>query len=368
MIQVSPNLQVAASDSGASIFMNIKNGSGTFVAGTATAGSSVLTNPAVAIAPYNYSVAGQSATLTVDGTAITVSQDVTVGGTGTGPGTLAAAIQAGLTAAGLNSYSVSAAAGGGLQVTNSASGSAVAITSVTDPSGNIVAAAGTPANSGTGNISPVSVASPPPTPAQQGNSYQISFNVTGAGTPTAATTYSITGSDANGVALPASSLPTPSTGLPYTGGNSISFNGVQFSISGTPANGDQFSVAPSSNESVFTTISNLINTLNTGVSSTNPASQAAYTAGLGHAEDSLNGALNSVLTAQSSQGARGLQLTALTTDANNMSVQYQTTIATLQNVDMNAAISNLTQEKTMLSAAQQSFVQIEGLSMFTYMR
>lgn len=366
MIQVSPNLQVAASDSGAGIFMNIKNGSGTFVAGTAAAGSNVLTNPAAAIAPYAFS--GSNATLTVDGAKVVVNQNVTVSGTGTGPGTLAAAIQAGLTAAGLNTYSVSASAGGGLQITNSASTAAVAVTNVTDPSGNIVAGPGTPANNGTGNISSVSVANPAPTPAQKGNSYQITFSVTGAGTPAAATTYQITGTDANGVALPAASLPNPSTGLPYTSGNSISFNGVQFSISGAPGNGDQFSVAPSTNESVFTTISNLINTLNAGVNPTNPASQSAYTAGLAHAQDSLNGALNSVLTAQSSQGARLQQLTALTTDANNLSVQYQQNIATLQNVDMNAAISNLTQEKTMLSAAQQSFVQIESLSMFTYMR
>ena len=358
MVQVSQNQQVATSDSGASIFMNIKNGSGTYVAGTSIAGSAVVTNPANTITPFDYSA--NNATLTVDGATITVNQNVTVGGTGTGPGTLAAAIQSGLSAAGLNSYSVSAAAGGGLQITNSAATTGVVVAVGADPGNNIVSGASTSANSGTGNISAISIANPAPTTSQAGNSYQLTFSVAGG-----VTTYSVTGSDSNGVALPASSLPTNQT---YTSGNSISFNGVQFSISGTPANGDQFSVAPSTNESVFTTISSLINTLNTGVSSTNPATQAAYTASLNHAEDALNNALNSVLTAQSSQGARLNQLTSLTTDANNLDVQYQTTIANLQNADYNSAVSNLAQEKTMLSAAQQSFVQIESLSMFTYMR
>ena len=367
MIQVSPDQQIATTDSGASVFMNIKNGSGTFVSGTATNGSSIISNPNTSITPFAYS--GSNATLTVDGTPITVNQDVTVSGTGNGPGSLVSAIQAGLTAAGLKTYSVSASAGGGLQIINSASPTAVAITNVNDPSGNIVVGASTNANTGTGNISPISVENPGPTTAQAGNSYQVSFTITpGATHNTDVTTYSITGSDSNGVALPASALPNPATGLPYTSGQAISFNGVQFSVSGAPANGDQFSVAPSTNESIFATIANLITTLNTPVTANNPASQAALTAGINHAEESLNGALNNILTAQSSQGARMDQLTAITTNSNSLDVQYQTTIANLQNVDMNAALSNLAQQKLMLSAAQQSFVQIEGLSMFTYMR
>jgi flagellar hook-associated protein 3 FlgL len=206
------------------------------------------------------------------------------------------------------------------------------------------------------------MANPAPTTAQLGNSYQVTFSVTGG-----VTTYSVTGADSNGVALPAASLPTPSTGLPYTSGQSISFNGIQFSITGAPANGDQFSVAPSTNESVFTTISNLINTLNISATG-NPAAQTALEAGINNAQNSLSNALNSVSTAQTSQGARLQQLDSLTTNVSNLDIQYQTNIANLQNVDMNAALSSLAEEKLMLSAAQQSFVQIEGLSMFTYLR
>ena len=39
----------------------------------------------------------------------------------------------------------------------------------------------------------------------------------------------------------------------YTDGDTIAFNGVQVTLSGTPAAGDSFSVAPSTNQSLFTT-------------------------------------------------------------------------------------------------------------------
>ena len=48
----------------------------------------------------------------------------------------------------------------------------------------------------------------------------------------------------------------------YTDGDTISFNGAQFTISGTPATGDTFSIAPSGNTSAFSALSNLITTLN----------------------------------------------------------------------------------------------------------
>ena len=63
--------------------------------------------------------------------------------------------------------------------------------------------------------------------------------------PTDPVTYTVTGV--------ASGLVASGT---YTSGNSISFNGVQTSVTGTPANGDSFSVTPSANQDIFTTVQN----------------------------------------------------------------------------------------------------------------
>ena len=48
---------------------------------------------------------------------------------------------------------------------------------------------------------------------------------------------------------------------PYTSGQTISFGGLSMDIKGVPADGDSFSIAPSQKQSVFTTITSLIDTL-----------------------------------------------------------------------------------------------------------
>jgi flagellar hook-associated protein 3 FlgL len=349
----------------------IVNGAGTtgILAGN-TAGSNVLAGATAPVVPITFSgPPANNATFTVDGTTVTVNQDVTVAGTGTGADTLAAAIQAGLTAAGLTSYSVSAATGGGLQITNNGSSTAVVIAGANaNASGNgIVNGAGSAGatklpNTGSGVISVGSLANPPPTAAQLGNSYQITFNGSG--------TYNITGTDATGAPLPVgtNTLPTPNTNLAYTSGQTISFNGIQFDISGVPANGDTFVIKPSTNESVFTTIQNLITTLNTPVVPGNAASSAQMTAGVNTAINNLSNDLNSVLTAQTSQGARINVLTNLNSTAAQAGLTYTQTISTLQDLDYNVGLSNLSEQQTILKAAQQSFVQVEGLSIFNYLR
>jgi flagellar hook-associated protein 3 FlgL len=353
----------------------ITDPSGNIVAGQSMAGvaagnspgANVLAGATVPAASVPILFSGAPATFTVDGTPVTVNQDVTVAGTGTGAGTLAAAIQAGLTAAGLTTYSVSPATGGGLQITNNGSSTAVAIAGAIDPSGNIVNGPGTAGiaklpNTGSGVISIGSLSNPPPTTTQMGNSYQITFNGSG--------TYNISGTDSTGAPLPVgtNTLPTPSTNLPYTSGQTISFNGVQFSITGTPTNGDTFVVKPSTNESVFTTIQNLITTLNTPVVPGNAASSAQMTAGVNTAINNLSNDLNSVLSAQSSQGTRLNVLTNLNTTGAQEGLTYTQTISTLQDLDYNVGLSNLSEQQTILKAAQQSFVQVEGLSIFNYLR
>ena len=375
LVQVSSSQQLGTTDSGANIFMRIKNGNGVFATGTSqtipVAGTNVMAGAALG-APITFGTPATYNTFTVDGTAVTVSQS-------TPPSTLSAAIQAGLSAAGLASYSVSAAAGGGLQIVHTGSTTPVAITLANGPAiaNGIVNSAGTAGvaatatpNTGTGIISQGTVANPPPTAAQLGNSYQINFIVAGG-----VTTYSVKGTDSTGAALPTGAQPlgappllTLPTAQPYTSGQSIILNGVQFDIQGAPASGDSFTVKPSANESVFTTIQNLINTLNAPVAPSNPATSTQLSAGVNTALNNLGNALNSVLTAEAAQGTRLNQLTSLNTTEGVQGNNLKQTLSTLQDLDYNKAVSDLTQQQTILKAAQQSFVSVEGLSMFNYMR
>src|SRR5690606_34504919 len=50
---------------------------------------------------------------------------------------------------------------------------------------------------------------------------------------------------------------------PYVADGSISFNGIQVSVSGEPAAGDEFIISPANTEDMFTTLANLAATLRT---------------------------------------------------------------------------------------------------------
>lgn len=209
-------------------------------------------------------------------------------------------------------------------------------------------------NAGTGIISSGSVANPPPTAAQVGNSYLLTFSVAAG-----VTTYTVTGTDVLGAALPPASLPAPNA--PYASGQIISFNGIQFDIQGAPANGDTFTVSPSANESIFKTISDLVSALDL------PAVGANLTNSLNRGLTNLDNALNNVLTVRSSLGLRLNEIDALQTSGDDLGLQFKQILSELQDVDYNKAISDLTQQQISFQAAQKSFLKISELSLFSYL-
>jgi flagellar hook-associated protein 3 FlgL len=209
-----------------------------------------------------------------------------------------------------------------------------------------------PANAGSGVASQGFVVNPA---ALTGHNYAVNF--------TTATTFDVYDTTLD----PTMVLPPLSAGNSYVSGQAISFDGMQFDIQGAPASGDQFTVAPSSNESIFKTISDLITTLNTPTIPGNVASTVQLNAGVGKALNGLDNSLNSVLTTRASLGSRLNELDSLKTAGTDLSIQYQQTLSRLQDVDYNKAITDLTQQQTMLQAAQKSFLQVQNLSMFNFM-
>ncbi|MDO8292268.1 MAG: flagellar hook-associated protein FlgL [Gallionella sp.] len=203
----------------------------------------------------------------------------------------------------------------------------------------------TAANTGTGVISSGSVTNPAALVA--GNSYTVSFSVAAG-----VTSYTVTGAP--------TALAPAMAGIPYVSGQAISFDGMQIDIKGVPANGDSFTVAPSANESVFKTISDMITALNA------PVVGANLTNSLGHGLHQLDNALNNVLTTRATLGLRLNELDALQIAGENMGLQFKQTLSKLQDTDYNKAISDLTQQNMSLQAAQKSFVKATDLSLFNY--
>lgn len=210
-------------------------------------------------------------------------------------------------------------------------------------------------NTGSGIISRGNVSNPA---ALTGNNYNVAFSVV-AGVTTFSVTNTTTG-------LPVAGM----TGQPYTSGQAISFDGMQFSIQGNPANLDSFTIAPSSNQSIFKTISNMIAALSTPFSSANPAATAASATQLansmGEGLANLDNGLNKVLTVNSSVGLRLQELDALQTAGDSLGLQFKQTLSQLQDLDYNKALSDLTQQQFTLQAAQKSFAKVSDLSLFSY--
>lgn len=120
------------------------------------------------------------------------------------------------------------------------------------------------------------------------------------------------------------------------------------------------------NQSVFKTISNLIDILETPV--VTPADKTALANGLRAAQTDLANALDNVLSVRASVGIRMKELDTLNDSGDDLSIQYKQQLAELQDVDYAKAISSLTQQQSYLEATQMAFIKVQGLSLFDFLR
>lgn len=155
------------------------------------------------------------------------------------------------------------------------------------------------------------------------------------------------------------------TAAPYTSGSPISFDGLQFAVSGTVNDGDQFTVHPSGNQSIFTTIKDMIATLQAPTTSKIDKDNYAY--GLRTANGNIDSALDHVLTERAKIGSSLKELDSLDSLGDDLNIQYATTLSNLQDLDYVQAITDLTKQQVSLQAAQQSFIKVSNLSLFNFL-
>jgi flagellar hook-associated protein 3 FlgL len=151
----------------------------------------------------------------------------------------------------------------------------------------------------------------------------------------------------------------------YTNGTAIQFQGVQVTLSGTPAAGDTFSVAPSGNQSMFATLTQLSAALAQPADSA--ASKAQLATSLGSALTNIDQGINHLSTVSASVGARINMLTAQAATNTSTGTALTTQKSNLQDVDYAAAVSTLSQQMVGLQAAEQSYAAISQLSLFKYL-
>ncbi|MDP2784072.1 MAG: flagellar hook-associated protein 3, partial [Sulfurimicrobium sp.] len=117
------------------------------------------------------------------------------------------------------------------------------------------------------------------------------------------------------------------------------------------------------NESIFTTLDNLITALETA---SVPGNRTALTNNLNTALSNFDNGLDRVLTVRASVGARMKENDSVKSTGQDVALQYDQTLSTLQDLDYAKALSDLEQQTVILEAAQKSFVKIQGLSLFNY--
>jgi flagellar hook-associated protein 3 FlgL len=164
------------------------------------------------------------------------------------------------------------------------------------------------------------------------------------------------------VAVPPTVLATGS----YTDGSAISFNGVQFTVSGQPAVGDTFAVRPAGTESMFKSLDDLISALDR--SSATPEARAHLGTDINKALTQLDNSLNHVIDLRTDIGAR---LGALDTAASlreDLKTELTGSLSSLKDVDYAEAISRLNQQMVGLQAAQAAYTRIGQMSLFDYLR
>ena len=158
---------------------------------------------------------------------------------------------------------------------------------------------------------------------------------------------------------------TPGTAIPLVTSGGDDF-GAQVVVQGQPKAGDTFEIQPSTNQSLYQTMQSLIGILKSPVGSASYTT-SQYSNDLGRQLANLDRALDNVSTVQATVGTRLRELESLGETASDLNLQYQTTLSDLQDLDYAEAISNFTMQLTFLEAAQKSFAQISGLSLFNYL-
>ena len=184
--------------------------------------------------------------------------------------------------------------------------------------------------------------------ALTGQPYSVQFAV-GAG----GTTYTVL---RNGVA-------TPLTNVPYVSGQAIQIDGMEFKISGTPSNGDNFTISPSApNLSLFGALDGAAAALN------NPnLSAGALSQTVADGLRDIDAAAAQFGSARADAGAWLQRLDNVESRVGGQKLLAQSEQSNAEDLDMVHAISDFQLKQTGYDAALRAYSTMQRLSLFNYL-
>jgi len=202
-------------------------------------------------------------------------------------------------------------------------------------------------NTGSGVIDPGDVTNPA---LLTGSSYTIGFSVA-----SGVTSYQV---------VRASDSAVVASGT-YTAPAGINFDGQHVKISGSPANGDTFQVAPAGYQSIFDTVAAAVQLLSKGV--TTDADKAQLQTALSGLNASTEQVLDHLSLKRAEYGSALSELDGYSKLNDDRQLQYRTRLSTVEDLDLAQATSELSRRQTTFQAAIQSYSAISKLSLFNYL-
>ena len=352
-LQVSPSRQIATSDSGSDVFLKLRTGNGTFNTADSSGNSGTgiisqgIVSDATAIDGDSYNIVfpnttSAAGTLTfndVIGTDDTLAYDLTINGTSVysvnESGTAISSLNDLATQINLSTGTTNVKAyvdGGALYLANTPSSNQDIVINET-----LSGFTATDGDTLTGYFGTAL------TEAAPSNTITL--------TSDAASQYIVEDSQGN-----------IETSGAYQDGGNITFNGYQVSIEGAPQTSDSFSINPSSNQSLFSTVQNLVTALEGGTSSNTNFHNV-----LARFLEDVDLAETSLVSARSSLGSRQNALDNQYNLNDDSVLRFKESVSSIEDLDFASAVSDLNLQLVGLEAAQQAYIKVQGLSLFNYL-
>jgi len=151
----------------------------------------------------------------------------------------------------------------------------------------------------------------------------------------------------------------------YIPGNEIVFNGVNLKIAATPENGDSYTISPMQTTDVFSVLGDISNLL--AQPANDPASKAVLQNTLNQSIGSIDHAMDRFHQLRGQAGDRMRQLEYSMEASTEAQINLERAIGDIEDLDMTEALTRLNLQMTALQAAQQSYVRVQGLSLFNFL-
>ncbi|NML43443.1 flagellar hook-associated protein FlgL [Ramlibacter sp. G-1-2-2] len=211
------------------------------------------------------------------------------------------------------------------------------------PQGNgVFTTASASANTGSGWISSGSVSD-----ATQLTGHSYAVTVAGSA---GAQTYSVTDTTSGA---------TVASAQPFTAGADIEVQGQRFAISGTPAAGDSFTLAPAGQQSVFSTLDDAISLLED-----NSVTSSAYNERLQRVQSGVDRALDGMQLARSRTAEEMRVVDGATATGQQGQIDASGRLKDLTELDMAQGISQMQNGQTAYEAALRSYAALGKTSLF----